>query len=426
MKAVLDLVRRHKAGAPVGIYSVCSAHPVVIEAALRQAKVREEMVLIEATSNQVNQFGGYTGMVPAAFRDYVGAIAQQVAFPLERLLLGGDHLGPNCWQTEPAALALERADKMIAAYVAAGFRKIHLDCSMSCAGDASPLEDAVVAARAARLCKVAEKTWSQVGGEAPVYIIGTEVPKPGGAAEDLETLAVTTPAAVTATLEAHREAFAAANLESAWARVVGLVVQPGVEFDHHKVIDYDRPKARQLSQRIALEPGLVFEAHSTDYQKPSGLRALVEDHFAILKVGPAVTFALRETLWALAEIGRELGRPGGEALKAVVLRQMRANPKYWKSYYTDSGRETFDLQYSLSDRIRYYWSVPEVRHACAALLEQLARTELPLTLLSQYLPLQYAAIREGHLAHDARAILLDGVTQVLQQYAHACRPRNDS
>jgi D-tagatose-1,6-bisphosphate aldolase subunit GatZ/KbaZ len=426
MKAVLDLVRRHKAGAPVGIYSVCSAHPLVIESALREAKAREELVLIEATSNQVNQFGGYTGMVPAAFRDYVGAIARRVSFPAERLLLGGDHLGPNCWQAEPAALALEHAEKMIAAYVAAGFRKIHLDCSMSCAGDPSPLEDSIVAARAARLCKVAEKTWSQLGGEAPVYIIGTEVPKPGGAAEDLETLAVTTPAAVTATLEAHREAFAAADLESAWVRVVGLVVQPGVEFDHHQVIDYDRPKARQLSERIVREPGLVFEAHSTDYQRPSGLRALVEDHFAILKVGPAVTFALRESLWALADIARELGCPAGEALKAAVLGQMRANPKYWKSYYTDPARETFDLQYSLSDRIRYYWSAPPVGEACATLLEEIAGAGLPLTLLSQYLPRQYAAIREGRLAHDARAILLDGVAQVLQQYAQACRPRNDS
>jgi D-tagatose-1,6-bisphosphate aldolase subunit GatZ/KbaZ len=151
------------------------------------------------------------------------------------------------------------------------------------------------------------------------------------------------------------------------------------------------------------------------------LRALVEDHFAILKVGPAVTFALREALWALADIARELGYTAGAALKEVVLGQMRANPKYWRSYYTDPARETFDLQFSLSDRIRYYWTVPEVQQASAALLEQLSRVELPLTLLSQYLPVQYTAIREGRLAHDARAILLDGVAQVLRQYAHACR-----
>jgi D-tagatose-1,6-bisphosphate aldolase subunit GatZ/KbaZ len=424
MSAMLDLVRRHKSGVPVGIYSVCSAHPVVLEATLRLAQDAGSTALIESTSNQVNQDGGYTGMRPADFRERVLSLATAAGLPHNRVVLGGDHLGPNCWQHLPSSTALQKAEVMVGEYVAAGFRKIHLDCSMSCAGDPSPLADSVVAARAARLCRIAEDTWAEAGGEAPVYIIGTEVPKPGGAAESLETLEVTDPEAVSVTLQAHRAAFAAEGLESVWPRVVGLVVQPGVEFDHHKVIDYDRQKAQRLSRRITSEPNLVFEAHSTDYQKPSGLRALVEDHFAILKVGPAVTFALRETLWALVDVARELNRVEGDTLKEVTLRVMRGNPKYWRSYYTDAAHETFDLQYSLSDRIRYYWSMPEVQQACARLLRRLEETELPLTLLSQYLPSQYAAIREGRLANDVQAILLEGVAQVLRQYAQACRPRN--
>jgi D-tagatose-1,6-bisphosphate aldolase subunit GatZ/KbaZ len=424
MNAMLELVRRHKSGIPVGIYSVCSAHPVVLEATLRLAQHSGSTALIESTSNQVNQDGGYTGMRPADFRERVLLLATAAGLPHDRVVLGGDHLGPNCWQHLASSTALRKAEVMVAEYVAVGFRKIHLDCSMSCADDPSPLADSVVAARAARMCRIAEDAWTQAGGEAPVYIIGTEVPKPGGAAENLETLEVTDPEAVSVTLEAHRAAFAAEGLESVWPRVVGLVVQPGVEFDHHKVIDYDRQKAQRLSRRITSEPNLVFEAHSTDYQKPSGLRSLVEDHFAILKVGPAVTFALRETLWALVDIARELNRLEGDTLKEVTVRVMRENPKYWRSYYTDAAHETFDLQYSLSDRIRYYWSVPEVQQACAVLLRRLEETELPLTLLSQYLPSQYAAIREGRLANDAQAILLEGVTQVLRQYAQACRPRN--
>jgi D-tagatose-1,6-bisphosphate aldolase subunit GatZ/KbaZ len=424
MNAMLELVRRHKSGVPVGIYSVCSAHPVVMEATLRLAQYSGSTALIESTSNQVNQDGGYTGMRPADFRERVLSIATAAGLPHNRVVLGGDHLGPNCWQHLPASTALQKAEVMVSEYVTAGFRKIHLDCSMPCAGDPSPLADSVVAARAARLCRIAEDAWTHAGGEAPVYIIGTEVPKPGGAAESLETLEVTDPEAVSVTLEAHREAFAAEGLESVWPRVVGLVVQPGVEFDHHKVIDYDRRKAQRLSRRITSEPNLVFEAHSTDYQKPSGLRALVEDHFAILKVGPAVTFALRETLWALVDIARELNCVEGDTLKEVTLKVMRGNPKYWRSYYTDAAHETFDLQYSLSDRIRYYWSVPEVQRACAGLLQTLGEKELPLTLLSQYLPSQYAAIREGWLANDVQAILLEGVAQVLRQYAQACGPRN--
>jgi D-tagatose-1,6-bisphosphate aldolase subunit GatZ/KbaZ len=421
MKVLRDLVRAHKAGAAVGITSVCSAHPIVIEAAMREAQARDGVVLIEATSNQVNQLGGYTGYTPAAFRGYVEGIARAAGTPLSGVLLGGDHLGPNCWQAEPADAALAMAGTMIADYVAAGFGKIHLDCSMSCAGDPHPLSDAVVAQRAARLCQIAEQAWAARGGDAPVYVIGTEVPVPGGATEELGALAVTTPAAAHATIAAHRAAFAALGLESAWERVIAVVVQPGVEFDHHRVIDYDPPAARALSAAIAAEPGLVFEAHSTDYQRPDLLRALVQDHFAILKVGPAVSFALRETLWALDDIVHQMpGASTAPSLKTAALAAMRENPRHWKAYYTDPGREAFDLQFSLSDRIRYYWPVPSVQRATAALLAHFAGRELPLTLLSQYLPRQYRAIRAGRIANAAHAILIEGVAGVLRQYARAC------
>jgi D-tagatose-1,6-bisphosphate aldolase subunit GatZ/KbaZ len=422
MKALLNLLREHKAGAATGIYSVCSSHALVIEAAMREAKRSGGYALIEATSNQVNQFGGYTGMTPMDFQHYAALIAERAALPVEQVLLGGDHLGPNCWRGEPSAVALQRAEQLVTDYVAAGFRKIHLDCSMSCADDPGALSDAVIAARAARLCRTSEQAWRANGGEPPLYVIGTEVPTPGGAAEALATLAVTTPSAVTATLDAHRSAFREQGVEAAWERVAALVVQPGVEFDHYKVIDYAPSKARELSLRIEREPGLVYEAHSTDYQSAAALAALVRDHFAILKVGPGASFALREALWALVDIERELGGSPAQSLKQVVLGAMRRDPRHWKPYYTNSATETFDLQYSLSDRVRYYWTVPEVQAACEALLVNLKSHGIPLTLLSQYLPLQYAEVRAGALATDPREILLDAVAQALKGYANACRP----
>jgi D-tagatose-1,6-bisphosphate aldolase subunit GatZ/KbaZ len=311
----------------------------------------------------------------------------------------------------------------VADYVGAGFRKIHLDCSMSCADDPAALADPVIAARAARLCRASEQSWRASGGEPPVYVVGTEVPTPGGAAEDLEALAVTKPAAVTMTIEAHRSAFLESGLADAWARVVALVVQPGVEFDHHKVIDYAPRQAQELSRRIERDSGLVYEAHSTDYQTAAALAALVRDHFAILKVGPGVTFALREMFWALADIERELNAAPPLPLKPLLLGVMHADPRHWRPYYTEPASQEFDLQYSLSDRIRYYWNVPAVAAACDALLRNLGARTLPLTLLSQYLPRQYAAVRAGTLANDPRELLLDGVAQVLRQYARACDPR---
>ncbi len=430
MKALLDLVRRHKAGQAIGIYSICSAHPVVLRAALREGLRSQAPVLIEATSNQVNQFGGYTGMTPADFRAFVLGIADAVGFPHERILLGGDHLGPNCWQDQPSEVALAKSETMVAQYVEAGFRKIHLDCSMACADDPAALPERLVAMRAARLCAAAERAWAHLPaltrGEPPVYVIGTEVPVPGGAHEELQELAVTRSEAAADTIAGHREAFALRGLTGAggaWERVIGLVVQPGVEFDHHKVVDYAAPKARALSAFIEQEPGLVYEAHSTDYQTPQALKSLVRDHFAILKIGPGATFALRETLWALADIEEEWrGVDGSSRLKDVVLAAMSDRPVHWQKYYGASERRHLDLQFSLSDRIRYYWAQPDVQRAVAAMLANLGDGPLPLTLLSQFLPLQYAAIRAGRLPNSAADVLQEGVAMVLRHYIAASDP----
>ena len=423
MKPLLDIVGRHKRGEPVGVWSLCSAHPLVIEAAMHEANAHGAPLLIEATCNQVNQFGGYTGMTPDAFHRFVHDLGDRAGFPRNRLWLGGDHLGPNAWQGETAATALERSDTLVAQYVAAGFRKIHLDCSMACADDPAPLPEDLIATRAARLCSVAELAWHESGGEAPVYVLGTEVPTPGGATEELHELEVTRPESVEATIATHRRAFADAGLSMAWSRVIALVVQPGVEFDHHKVVDYEPAKARALSAFIERDPQLVFEAHSTDYQAPDKLRALVRDHFAILKVGPAATFALRETLWALAAIEGELpGIRQRSGLREVALGVMRADPRHWRSHYRDRDTETLDLTYSLSDRIRYYWPHPDVQRACAMLLDNLRGHPLPMTLVSQYLPRQYEAIRTRRLDATVDALLADGIASALRPYIRACAP----
>jgi D-tagatose-1,6-bisphosphate aldolase subunit GatZ/KbaZ len=425
MKAMLDLVARHKSGGACGIYSVCSAHPLVLEAACVHARETDlDVLLIEATCNQVNQDGGYTGMTPDAFRDFVHAIARGAGLPIERLILGGDHLGPNPWTSLPAEEAMAKAEVLIEHYVAAGFRKVHADCSMSCADDPVPLPEDLVARRAARLIKVAEATQQRVGGEACVYVIGTEVPVPGGAAEDLPELEVTTPDAATATLEAHRAVFAEEGLSGAWGRVIGIVVQPGVEFDHRKVVDYDREKAVRLRGALDDQPSVVFEAHSTDYQTPRALKALVEDHFAILKVGPGLTFSLREALWALDAIEREwIGGEWASGFRSIALERMMADPRHWAKYYHSQGAALrFDLQYSLSDRIRYYWPDPSITAAQDRMFANLTDNTPPMALISQYLPAANAALREAGLPSNPTNLVLAHIGVTLEVYRAACVP----
>lgn len=423
MQQLVALIERHKAGEPVGVFSVCSAHLWMIRAAMAQAVRCGEPVLIEATSSQVNQFGGYTGMTPAQFRDAVWRQADECGLPRQRVWLGGDHLGPNAWQDRPTSAAMALAMTLIDDYVAAGFRKIHLDCSMRCQDDPARLDDEQVSQRAARLCAVAERRWRRDGGEPPVYIIGTKVPVPGGAHEALDGLAVTSPQAVAQTLNTQHQAWRAAGLETVWSRVIGLVVQPGVEFDHQSVERYRPERAAALSRFIEQWPHLVYEAHSTDYQSPQAYRQLVRDHFAILKVGPALTYALREALFALDRIEREWrGERRVAHLCATLEQVMGDHPGYWQRYYPSTPQQQWlHRRYSLSDRVRYYWPRPEVAQAVEALLDNLRAHPAPMTLLSQYLPAQARALAVGQLSADPLDGIMHKIGEVLTDYADTCQ-----
>lgn len=409
---------------PKGIPSICSAHPIVIEASMLHALRRDAHLLVEATCNQVNQDGGYTGMTPADFRTFVDTIAARTGFPLEKLILGGDHLGPNPWKNLPADEAMDKARVMIKAYAEAGFTKLHLDTSMGCAGEPVALPDAITAERAASLAAAAEAALAGSTGIKPVYIIGTEVPIPGGAMEELDSLEVTKPDAARETIAVHRKAFAAAGVENAFSRVVGAVVQPGVEFGNHNVIAYETGKAQALSATLADMPGMVFEAHSTDYQTQEALRQLVLDGFAILKVGPGLTFALREAFYGLDRIADFLfpaKRP--ETLLATVERVLTSEPKNWEKYYHGSPDEQrMQRHFSYSDRIRYYWPHPEIDVAVKQLFAVLDGVQIPETLISQYLQASYTAVREGRAKPEATALAIAAVDHVLENYFTACRP----
>lgn len=415
------LSNRKDASSFQGIYSVCSAHPWVLRAAMQQAKTSGSPLLIEATSNQVNQFGGYTGMRPADFYHTVIELAQREQFPVERLILGGDHLGPNPWQHLSAAEAMTHAETMVGAYAAAGFTKLHLDASMTCADDLLMLPDAVVAERAARLCHAAEKA---APGKTLLYVIGTEVPTPGGETKDLSHMHVTTKQAALQTLEVHQRVFAEYNLTHVWPRVVAMVVQPGVEFNHDSVVFYQSDKTKELVTLLDNQERIVFEAHSTDYQLDSGYKELVNDGFIILKVGPALTFAMREALFALSMLEATLF-PEREwsDLPYIIEQAMLRRPEDWAKHYGGTPQEQKLLRrFSYSDRIRYYWTEPTIQEAVEQLIHNLEQRPIPATLISAYLPEQYRRLRPQLPTLSPEDLILDHIRQTLEPYAAACAP----
>jgi D-tagatose-1,6-bisphosphate aldolase subunit GatZ/KbaZ len=311
--------------------------------------------------------------------------------------------------------------------VLAGYGKIHLDASMACADDAKILPEHVVAERAAVLCEAAEEALKDLppGADPPLYVIGTEVPAPGGESDPGAPPAVTTIESLHHTLQIFQAAFAERGLSAAWQRVIAAVVQPGVEFGDNVVFEYDCSKARSLSAGLPQSPALVYEAHSTDYQPPSALAQMVGDHFAILKVGPWLTFAFREAVFSLSAIEREMlaGRKGPRLSQVpeVLDQVMLQDPSHWRSYYHGDEHELrLSRAYSYSDRCRYYWHEPAVQAEIERLLENLAAHPVPLTLISQYLPLEYEATRAKQIENQPGAIIRYHIQLVLRSYAAAC------
>jgi D-tagatose-1,6-bisphosphate aldolase subunit GatZ/KbaZ len=149
---------------------------------------------------------------------------------------------------------------------------------------------------------------------------------------------------------------------------------------------------------------------------------LVEDGFAILKVGPALTFAMREALDALEDVESQLVAEADRShLSSVMEEAMLREPKDWAPYYAGGPAEQKLLRkYSYSDRVRYYWHQPEIAASVELLVENLSGVKIPESMLSRYLPEQYLRLREGEISEDPVALIVDKVRDVLRVYATAC------
>ena len=428
------IVQIQKSGKAVGVYSCCSANEYVIKAVLKRGKEDGSCVLIESTANQCDQNGGYTGMTPDDFKKFVFRIADEMKFDTNKLFLGGDHLGPLTFAYQNEEDAMKDAEELIRCYVLAGFTKIHIDTSMRVASDncQTRLSDEIIASRGASLAKTAEAAFEELlktnpDAIEPVYVVGSEVPIPGGAQGGAdEGVQVTKVEDFEATFTAFKNAFEKEGLTRAWNNVIAVVVQPGVEEKDAGCTEYDRQKAKALCSAIQRYDGIVFEGHSTDYQTKIKLRELVEDGVAILKVGPGLTFAMREALFALSCIEKEI-IPDSDAshFMEVLDEAMLQESKYWKKHYVGTDEETaLKRKYSFSDRCRYYMPIKKVSSAREKLISNLRKTGVPLNLLSQYMPIQYTKVREGVLQNDPEELILDRIINTVDEYLYATHQKD--
>ncbi len=429
-----EMMDRRRNGELTGIPSYCTANELVLEACLERAKLMGTPVLIEATANQVNQFGGYTGMKPADYYKLVMDMAKKIGVPEQQVILGGDHLGPLTWQNDPEEVAMAKSEELVYQYVRAGFTKIHLDTSMKVADDPEGiLSTETIARRGVRLYKVCMKAYEERLQEypdamRPVFIVGSEVPIPGGAQEEEDTLAVTKPEAFEDTVNTYTKAFAEAGVPDGMKDVIAVVVQPGVEFGDDQVFYYNSEAAADLCAKLEDYPDLIFEGHSTDYQTAQSLRDMVVDGIAILKVGPAVTYGLREGLFALSMMERELVPAGKRAsLIETIEEVMTADPGNWQKHYHGTFKQLgLARKYSYSDRVRYYMGDPKITAAIQQLFKNLKEEKIPMNMLHQYMPVQYKKVCRGELKLDPKALALDGAVQFMEDYEYAAQQRPEA
>ena len=424
------VVRLQKEGKQVGIYSACTSSEIVLRACMERAKETSSVLLIEATANQVDQYGGYTGMKPADFMKFIQCLAGEEGIPMRQIILGGDHLGPLTFTRYNEDKAMAEARELIRQFALAGFTKIHLDTSMKVASDDpdTRLSDEVISRRGAELAQVAEDSYKELlktnpNAVHPVYIVGSEVPIPGGSQQSVDTgLQVTKVEDFKNTVSIFEKSFHEHGLDEAWNQVVGFVVQPGVEEKDAGCTPYDRSKAVDLMASIKEYPNFVFEGHSTDYQTKYALRELVEDGVGILKVGPGLSFAAREGLFALAYAEKEVfaDQPEKQSHFMEVLdAAMVANPVYYQKHYHGTPAEiAYRRKFSFSDRSRYYMPTEEVRKAQEVLFNNF-KDGVPLGVLSQFMPLEYTKVREGRLHNDPLSLVKDRVIYTVDEYLYA-------
>lgn len=408
-----------------GAFSVCTANPLVLRSSMMHAKKHNYVVVIEATANQVNQFGGYTGMQPQDYADLIENIRREVGLAKEQIILGGDHLGPLTWQNLPESEAMENAKVLVSAFTRAGFTKIHLDTSMRVADDdqTAALDVRVCARRGAILANCVAAAYAERKAEnpdavKPVLVIGSEVPIPGGSQEHEDSITPTAPEEFRRQYQVFQEEFEKAG--APFEDVVAFVVQPGVEFGDDFAFQYNRENAASLCAAVKDYAPLVFEGHSTDYQTTQSLSRMVEDGIRILKVGPALTFGLREALFLLEECEAIMvGEENRSGVKTAILAEMDADPKYWKKYYQGTPEEiAYKKLFSYSDRCRYYLPARSITEAIDKLLAN--TVHVPQALICQYFPRQYEKVINGEIGDSGEALLLDRVGNWFDIYATAC------
>ena len=328
--------------------SFCTSNIEVIKTILFFCNIKKLPCLIECTSNQVNQNGGYTNKTPKMFIKEILNISKKSKFDSKKLYLGGDHLGPLPWKKENTKTAIKNSISLINQFLKYNFCKIHIDTSIKCKDD-KYINSEIIFNRTNKILNdfnIKKKIKNKF------LVIGTEVPLSGSG--DNNKIVKTSKKQIVSEVTKFKEILKKLNLKS---NLFGLVIEPGMKYKHFSIT---KPKFPDFIKKkiISKKKNFVYEAHSTDYQKKSTLKQLVKNNFKFLKVGPELTFNYSRALFMMESIEKKFCKVKNSNIKKSILSSMMKNKKYWDGYYKKNERKLF-LDSKL-DRMRYYLNTKPV------------------------------------------------------------------
>ncbi|MDR3473889.1 MAG: class II D-tagatose-bisphosphate aldolase, non-catalytic subunit [Devosia sp.] len=407
MRGLIEIARANRAGVPLGLPAYCTAHPETLRAILRCYADDYEPLLIEVDAAAVNLGGGYAGMTPGGFRNFIEIMAAGEGVDPARLILGAARVGTGLWKTEPVASAMTSAAALIRAYVEAGFVKLHLDASSACADDET-VSPENVAGRTAALCWAAE---AAAQGRPVLYALG-------GASSARAPGTPATPAEARQLFDLHQQAFGSAGIGTAFERVIALVLESGAGYTNAAVLPFLPGPLAGLAQMLPSPPSdAVFQAPATDYQDEAALRALVAAHFAILEVGPELANAFGRAVVAMAHLEAHLSVRVSDVL-AVIEKEMLRDPAGWQDQIPDDDRAAAMRLFGLTGPLRAYWARPPIAAALQRLFANIDAARPEAGLLAQYAP---PASRLPDRLPLSQRIIAEYVGTVVQRYRRAAR-----
>ncbi len=346
----LDKIIKSKA-----LPSFCTSNIEVIKSILFFCNLKKLPCLIECTSNQVNQNGGYTNKTPKIFVEEISRLRKKIKFKPDRLFLGGDHLGPLPWNSKNNDIALKNSILLIKDYLNENFSKIHIDTSIKCKND-KYINSKIVFNRTNRILNdfsIKKKIKDRF------IVVGTEVPLAGSG--DNKKIIRTSIKQIETEFFNFKEIFQRLNLKKMF---FGLVIEPGMKYKHYTITKPNFYNFRN-KKNISKKNNFVYEAHSTDYQSQKILRQLVKNNFKFLKVGPELTFNYARSLFFMENIEKKKNKIKNSNIKETIFSTMLKNKKYWNGYYTKKKPGLF-LNSKL-DRMRYYFDTKEVKNSVLTL-----------------------------------------------------------